>query len=361
MASIASLLASPPSPPRPTARVPRIDIAPLFGDSPVLKKQVAQAIDAASRDTGFFYAVNHGVDLAKLADETRHFYRALTAADKWRLATGAYNPLHRHKVRGGYSLAVPGHKAVESLCYLNPEFQRDHPRIVDATPLHEVNDWPAACRQPRFRAFAEGYYWDVLGVATALLRGYALALHQPEDFFTRHLRRHDTLSSVVLIRYPFLDPYPAPAIKTADDDGIKLSVDPHRDVSLITVLCQPGRHQNLQVQGPRGQWLDIEPDDSAYLVCCGSYMAHITGEYYPAPVHRVKWLNEERLSLPFYVNLGYDDCIEPWDAADAAAATASGWRGQVLNHQPLVHRRPMRYGAYLNKGLADLAKVNRQA
>ncbi|KAG5993581.1 hypothetical protein E4U43_003467 [Claviceps pusilla] len=346
-----------------TANIPRIDISPLLGDSPALKQQVAQAIDAASRDTGFFYATNHGVDLARLAAETRRFHTALTADEKDRLAIRAYNPQHTHKIRSGYSLAIPGRKAVESLCYLNPAFTPDHPRIATPTPLHETNDWPPEHRHPGFRAFAESYFWDVYAVAAALLRGYALALHQPEDFFTRHFRRHDTLSSVVLIRYPFLDPYPAPAIKTAADDGTKLSFEWHRDVDLITVLYQSDV-QNLQVKTAHGDWLDIEPDDSAYLVNCGTYMSHITGEYYPAPVHRVKWRNEERQSLPFFVNLGYEDAIQPWDAAaaaaDADARAGAADKNENLLHRPLPDREPIPYGEYLQSGLLGLIQQNGQ-
>ncbi|KAG6015524.1 hypothetical protein E4U41_004610 [Claviceps citrina] len=327
----------------PTANVPRIDIGPLFGGSQADKLAVARAIDAASRDTGFFYAVNHGVDLARLSAETRRFHTSLTHEDKWKLAIRAYNPQNGHKIRSGYSLALPaGKKAVESLCYLNPSFRPGHARIEAATPLHEVNDWPDEARVPGFRAFAESYYRDVLGVATALLHGYALALGKAEDFLARHLRAEDTLSSVVLIRYPFLDPYPAEAIRTAADDGTKLSFEWHEDVGLITVLYQSGV-QNLQVKTARG-WLDIAPDDTAYLVNCGTYMAHITGGYYPAPVHRVKWRNEERQSLPFFVNLGYDDAIEPWDAAGDGASP----------------RRAIPYGEYLQSGLRGLIEKNGQ-
>ncbi|KAK2595221.1 hypothetical protein QQS21_007074 [Conoideocrella luteorostrata] len=326
----------------PAANVPRIDISPLFGDNHDKKLQVAKAIDAASRDTGFFYAVNHGVDLQWLSSETRKFHMSMTHEEKWDLAIRAYNQEHQHKIRSGYSLSIPGKKAVESLCYLNPSFRHGHPRIETPTPLHEANDWPDEAKHPGFRDFAESYFWEAFRVSSALLRGYALALNKDEDFFARHFRKEDTLSSVVLIRYPFLDPYPEPAIKTADD-GTKLSFEWHEDVDLITVLYQSDV-QNLQVKTPQG-WLDIEPDDTGYLVNCGSYMAHITDNYYPAPIHRVVWRNEERQSLPFFVNLGYEDKVEPWDAAGKGVKP---------------DREATTYGDYLQNGLLGLIKKNGQ-
>ncbi|KAL1960532.1 hypothetical protein VTO42DRAFT_7111 [Malbranchea cinnamomea] len=324
------------------ANVPKIDVSPLFGDDMEEKMKVARAIDAASRDTGFFYAVNHGVDLKRLSDRTREFHMSITDEEKWQLAIRAYNKEHQKQIRAGYYLPIPGKKAVESFCYLNPNFTPDHPRIKEETPCHEVNVWPDEKKHPGFREFAEQYYWDVFGLSTALLRGYALALGKEEDFFTKHFRKDDTLSSVVLIRYPYLDPYPAPAIKTASD-GTKLSFEWHEDVSLITVLYQ-SNVQNLQVETPQG-WLDIEPDDTGYLVNCGSYMAHITNNYYPAPIHRVKWVNEERQSLPFFVNLGMDDAIEPWNPAQPDAKT---------------DKKAITYGEYLQHGLVDLINKNGQ-
>ncbi|KAI6781568.1 Isopenicillin N synthase [Emericellopsis cladophorae] len=331
----------------PTANVPRIDISPLFGDDGKKKAQVARAIDAATRDTGFFYAVNHGVDLPWLSRETAKFHQTISDEEKWQLAIRAYNEKNESQVRAGYSLPIPGKKAVESLCYLNPSFGPDHPRIKNKTPMHEVNVWPSEERHPGFRSFAEKYYWDVFRVSEALLRGYALALGKEENFFVQHFQRDTTLSSVVLIRYPYLENYPAPAIKTADD-GTKLSFEWHKDVSLITVLYQSDV-QNLQVKTAQG-WLDIEPDDTGFLVNCGGYMAHITNDHYPAPVHRVKWQNAERQSLPFFVNLGWDDTVQPWKAAD---------KDEASEEQGMCNES-ISYGAYLQGGLIGLIKKNGQ-
>nr|P05189.1 RecName: Full=Isopenicillin N synthase; Short=IPNS [Hapsidospora chrysogena]pir/A24567/ isopenicillin N synthase (EC 1.14.11.-) [similarity] - fungus (Acremonium sp.) [Acremonium sp.]CAA26927.1 unnamed protein product [Hapsidospora chrysogena]prf//1112222A synthetase,isopenicillin N [Hapsidospora chrysogena] len=333
--------------PVPVANVPRIDVSPLFGDDKEKKLEVARAIDAASRDTGFFYAVNHGVDLPWLSRETNKFHMSITDEEKWQLAIRAYNKEHESQIRAGYYLPIPGKKAVESFCYLNPSFSPDHPRIKEPTPMHEVNVWPDEAKHPGFRAFAEKYYWDVFGLSSAVLRGYALALGRDEDFFTRHSRRDTTLSSVVLIRYPYLDPYPEPAIKTADD-GTKLSFEWHEDVSLITVLYQSDV-QNLQVKTPQG-WQDIQADDTGFLINCGSYMAHITDDYYPAPIHRVKWVNEERQSLPFFVNLGWEDTIQPWDPA-----TAKDGAKDAAKDKPAIS-----YGEYLQGGLRGLINKNGQ-
>lgn len=326
----------------PKAHVPRIDVSALFGDDLAAKMKVAQEIHAASRDTGFFYAVNHGIDVNRLSQKTKEFHMSITDQEKWDLAIRAYNKEHQDQIRAGYYLSIPGKKAVESFCYLNPNFSESHPRIQAKTPAHEPNVWPDEQKHPGFREFAEQYYWDVFGLSSALLRGYALALGKDEDFFSRHFQQQDALASVVLIRYPHLDPYPAAAIKTAAD-GTKLSFEWHEDVSLITVLYQ-SNVQNLQVETPQG-YLDIEADDTGYLVNCGSYMAHVTNNYFPAPIHRVKWVNEERQSLPFFVNLGFDSVVPPFDPLAPSAKS---------------DREPLSYGSYLTNGLVSLINKNGQ-
>ncbi|KNG85435.1 isopenicillin N synthase [Aspergillus nomiae NRRL 13137] len=289
----------------PKANVPKIDVSPLFGDNMEEKMKVARAIDAASRDTGFFYAINHGIDVNRLSQKTKEFHMSITDEEKWDLAIRAYNKEHQDQIRAGYYLSIPGKKAVESFCYLNPNFKTDHPRIQSKTPTHEVNVWPDETKHP----------------ASATSPSSTTGMCKEEDFFSRHFKKDDALSSVVLIRYPFLDPYPPAAIKTAAD-GTKLSFEWHEDVSLITVLYQ-SNVQNLQVETPQG-YLDIEADDAGYLINCGSYMAHITNNYYPAPIHRT---------------------VQPWDPRHPDGKT---------------EKEPVSYGQYLQNGLVSLINKNGQ-
>lgn len=104
------------------------------------------------------------------------------------------------------------------------------------TPMHEVNVWPDDDKHPGFKQFQEAYYWSAFHLSSVLLRGFALAVGKDEHFFDNYFKKEDTLSSVRLIRYPYLDDYPP--VKTAAD-GTKISFDSHVDVSLITVLYQP--------------------------------------------------------------------------------------------------------------------------
>ncbi|KAL4767170.1 hypothetical protein BDW60DRAFT_220759 [Aspergillus nidulans var. acristatus] len=268
------------------ANVPRIDVSPLFRDDQAAKMKVAQQINAASCGTGFFYAVNHGINVQRFSYKTKELHMSITPEEKWDLAIRA------------------------------------------KTPTYEVNVWPDETKHSGFQDFAEQYCWEVFGLFSALLKGYALL--------------EDTLASVVLLRYPHLDPYPDAAIKTAAD-GTKLNFEWQEDVSIITVLYQ-SKVQNLQVE-TAAWYQDIEADDTGYLIHCGSYMEHLTNNYYKAPIHRAKWVNAERQSPPFLFNLGYDSVTDPFDPRGPNGESA---------------REPLSYGDYLRNGLMSLLNKNGQ-
>lgn len=320
-----------------TLIVPRIDMNALKGDDAIAKCEAARQIDEVSRGHGFFYAANHGIDVENLVDTTRFMHQAVPDDEKFDLAITAYNA-QNDRSRAGFYLSIEGKKAPESFCYLNPKFAQNHPLIADATPMHEINVWPLPRDGKDWQGFFESYYWQIFELSKILLSGYALALDQAEDFFEPFFRREDTLSAVSLIRYPYLKKYPT--LKTAND-GTLLSFGEHLDVSLLTVLYQTPV-ANLQVEFD-GDYYDIPPNGEDYLVNCGTYMEHLTAGAYPARKHRVVFINEERLSLPFFVNLGHRDApvLVRNDAADEST--------NCLN-----------YGAYLANGLGDLIIKNGQ-
>lgn len=171
-----------------------------------------------------------------------------------------------------------------------------------------------------------------------VLRGIALALGKPEKFFDNHFRKYDTLSSIALIRYRYLGRYPTVHIA---EDSAKLSFDWHEDVSLITVL-----YQNLQVL-TNLSYQNILANEKSFLINCGSFMDYITKGHFFAPRHRVKWINEERQSIPFFANLGQFTRIVPFEPHHEE------------KDEP-VGKTPMSYGEYLRDGLKALIVKNGQ-
>lgn len=321
------------------ADVPTIDVSPLLGGDLSAKQSVAAEIDKACRGSGFFYAAGHGIDVHRLQDKVEEFHSRMTDAEKFAIAINAYNSANPH-VRNGYYMAIPGRKAVESFCYLNPSFTPDHPMIQAQTPMHEVNWWPDEATHPGFREYCEEYYREVFELSVVLLRGFALALGKDEHYFDDYVKLDDTLSSVSLISYPRLDDYPP---VESGPDGRALSFKDHLDVSLLTVLFQTPV-PNLQVETAEG-WQDVPVSADDFLINCGTFMPHLTNGYYPAPNHRVTFINAARLSLPFFVHAGNDSLMEPFHPHGAAESGGNA---------------PLPYGEYVQHGLRALIDKNGQ-
>jgi isopenicillin-N synthase len=321
--------------------VPTIDISPLFGGDQKNKLEVARQIDdvCSAGGSGFFYAANHGIDLQALQKVTDEFHQSMTQTEKFDLAIHAYNPKNP-RLRNGYYMATEGKKANESWCYLNPSFTEQHPMIASGMPMHEVNIWPSEQAHPGLRTFYEAYYWDVFRLSAVLLRGFALALGKEESFFDPHFTAADTLSAVSLIHYPYLENYPP--VKTGPD-GRKLSFEDHQDVSVITVLYQTPV-PNLQMETPAG-FCDIPVSGDCFLVNCGTYMPYLTNNYYRAPVHRLAFINAERLSIPFFAHFGYNSVLEPF---------------KPKSPDTTVGNKAIPYGEYMNDGWHKLIAKNGQ-
>jgi len=319
--------------------VPIIDISPLSGNDSNAKLNIAARINKACREEGFFYASGHDIDLQQLEASTLKFHRTITESEKWRLAIKAYNPKNKH-FRNGFYLAIEGKKAPHSFCYLNPSFTEAHPMIRANTPMHEVNLWPSETMHPGFQNYYENYFHEMFRLTSTVLKGFALSLGKDEHFFDAYFKKDNTLSAVSLIRYPYLENYPPVKLGS---DGTTLSFERHKDVSLITVLYQ-SPVPNLQVKTPNG-YKDLPTSADCFLINCGTYMDHVTNGYYHAPIHRVKYINKERLSIPFFANLGHDSMISPFNPND---------------HTSPKENEPLSYGQYLKQGLMGLIKSNGQ-
>jgi isopenicillin N synthase-like dioxygenase len=65
------------TPPKPATKIPVVDLAGSFSANIADRKAVAWEIHKACRDTGFFYALNHGVPteaMARQLDLAREFF-----------------------------------------------------------------------------------------------------------------------------------------------------------------------------------------------------------------------------------------------------------------------------------------------
>jgi isopenicillin N synthase-like dioxygenase len=322
--------------------LPVIDIAPLLNPrNPAGRTAVATQIEAACRDTGFFYIRGHGVTddiVANLDIASRRFF-ALPNDAKQAIAMEHGGRAWRgwFPLEGELTSGVPDRK--EGL-YLGMELGPEHPRVRAAWPLHGANLWPKEV--PELRPAVEAYMDATIRAAHALMEGIALALGLDAGYFARTYTAEPTVLFRIF-RYP-----PQPS---TDED--RWGVGEHTDYGLLTLLAQD-KHGGLQVKSPGG-WIDAPPLAGTLVCNIGDMLDRLTGGWFKSTPHRVRNTSgRERLSFPLFFDPDFAARIQPLPRHAAIDERlidedrAQRWDGAS------VHEFSGTYGDYL---LAKVSKV----
>lgn len=309
--------------------LPIIDMAPLFGaEATPAKADIASALRAACRDTGFFYARGHGIPETLIADleaAARRFF-ALPEADKAKIAMthggGAWRgwfPLN-----GELTSGVPDRK--EGL-YLGTELGPDDPRVRAGVPLHGANLFPESV--PKLRGLVLEFLERGARAAQALMAGIAESLDLPAGYFSARLTADPTVLFRIF-RYP-----PAEAGDTA------WGVGEHTDYGLLTLLVQD-TSGGLQVKGRDG-WIEAPPIPGTLVCNIGDMLDRLTGGWYRSTPHRVRNTSgHERISFPLFFDPGFTTAIQPLpDRASEPDDAEARW------DRSSVHAFEGTYGDYL--------------
>jgi polar amino acid transport system ATP-binding protein len=326
-----------------TVTLPVIDLAPAARADGV--RPVADAIDAACRDLGFFCVVGHGVP-QELIDALDHAARAFFAGpleEKQRIAMARGGRAWRGWFALGDELTagVPDQK--EGL-YFGTELPPDDPRVREGLPLHGVNLYPEVPAE--LRELVPAYIDAITEVGRRVLRAMAVGLGLDADWFDRDVLA-DPIVLFRIFRYP-----PTPAGADA-----AWGVSEHTDYGLLTLLHQDDAG-GLEVKGPDG-WRSVPPVPGSFVVNLGDMLERMTGGTYRSTVHRVRNLSErDRLSFPLFLDPGWDvrvPMIPGMRGAPSEVRADARWDGT----DPLAWEGS--YGDYLLTKVAkvfpDLARV----
>jgi len=291
---------------------------------------VPAAIEAACRDTGFFYVAGHGVPAslrAGLDAAAREFF-SLPEQEKLEIAMARGGRAWRGFFPVGAELTSGDPDLKEGL-YFGAELPAGHP-----LPLHGPNLFPR--QVPALRSLVLSYVDELARVAQEVLSGVALSLGLAEDYFAAGY----TANPTVLFRifhYP-----PAPI----GDAG--WGVGEHTDYGLLTLLAQDD-NGGLQVHTPGG-WLDAPPIADTFVCNIGDMLERLTGGWYRSTPHRVRNTSgRDRLSFPFFFDPDFTATVPP---LPDRAATAQDGRRRWDGASPLAFTGT--YGDYLT---AKVAKV----
>lgn len=284
-----------------TPYIPVIDISPLYQDDANAWLPVAEQIDLACQNSGFFYIKGHAIPASQMQaiiDLAKTFF-ALPLEEKLKIDI-TQSQHHR-----GY-----GAIATEQLDPQRPgdfketfdmgrHLDNTDPDVIAGKPLHGANQYPAV---PEFQALMEDHYQQMLELGKTVLKGIAVALGIEPDFFDRRFTH--PISVLRLIHYPSHE---------AKQNDEQIGAGAHTDYGCITVLYQDGSG-GLQVRHRNGEWIDAPPIEGTFVINIGDMMARWSNDRYTSTPHRV--INPqgiERYSSPFFVEPNFDTdiyCLE---------------------------------------------------
>lgn len=300
-----------------TFTVPVIDIGSSMTAGRAVG-DVAEQLDRACREVGFFAVTGHGV-----SDATRD--AVLDAAHRFFAQPSdvkAQVAIQQSPNNRGY-----GAVADEQL---QPDLPGDLKETFDiglemsfgdpnCSPLDGPNQWPDL---DGFREPLEAYQDQALGIVVLLMRIVAHAFGLPHDRFDA-CHEH-SLAALRLVHYPQADQ------RTADDQP---GCGAHSDYGTMTLLFSdetPG----LQLMDTSGTWIDVNVPDDALIVNLGDLLQRWTNDMYRSTPHRVVPPTErDRYSVPVFVVPTWGAevaCLEPCITAERPAVHPPVLAGEYL-------------------------------
>lgn len=279
--------------------IPVIDLSALLdGSDPA---GVAARIGRAAEEVGFLYVTGHGVPPALVERAFAAAKRFFALSEEQKLALHiSRSPLHRGYFPLFEENTDPALTAdLKEGFDLARDLPADDPEVRAGKPLHGPNLWPDEDLVPGFRAAVEDYFAALRRLAEQLMRGFALALALPPDWFADKIDR--PLAQLRLLHYP-----PQGGHITART----LGCGAHSDYGCLTILAQDAVG-GLQLLNAAGEWVDAPPLPGSFVVNLGDQMARWTNGRFAATRHRViNASGRERYSLPFFFDPNYDTLVE---------------------------------------------------
>jgi len=314
------------------SNVPVIDVASLVTHS-AGRVHTAEQIDAACRDSGFFYVIGHGVDESlcrQLESLSRQFFE-LSESQKMQIAMSRGGRAWRGYFPVGRELTSGKPDRKEGL-YFGAELASDHPLVRSGTPLHGPNLFPAI---PGFRESVLRYLESLTGLGHALMSGISLGLGLDEHYFRQHYYTGEPLILFRIFNYPH-------ASATQGGDAA-WGVGEHTDYGLLTILRQDDTG-GLQVKS-RSRWIEAPPIPGSFLCNIGDMLERLTRGIYRSTPHRViNTSARDRLSFPFFFDPAFDARMLP--VAGLASHAVPDDSGERWDHAS-VHGFSGTYGQYL--------------
>ncbi|KAF4994640.1 hypothetical protein FGRMN_5637 [Fusarium graminum] len=278
--------------------IPIIDASKIWSEDVQDRQAIADKIRDASREIGFFYLINHGVDSKYAAgafDQAKRFF-ALPEEKKMEVFTGlvpneyvGFHPMECYN-RNGWK-----HQDLSEAFNWAYDPVEDPDAVENCEP--SASTWPSDL--PGFREGLYAYHSQLLRLARRLTRIFALALHMPETTFDEYIRRPE--AGMRILHYPEQE-------HSVDDQN---GIGAHTDVECFTLVTQDSAG-GLEVLSKSGSWVKAKPIAGSLVVNIADCFMRQTNDFFVSTVHRViNKSGRERYSAPFFFGFDRSKLLEP--------------------------------------------------
>ncbi|MBS1837418.1 MAG: isopenicillin N synthase family oxygenase, partial [Actinobacteria bacterium] len=106
----------------------------------------------------------------------------------------------------------------------------------------------------------------------------------------------------------------------------------HTDYGLLTLLAQDTTG-GLEV-AIRGRWIEVPPIDDALVCNLGDMLERLSGGRFVATAHRVTVPRADRISMPLFLDPGWDVVVESLPGCDRGSgdgAAEQRWDGEDVH------------------------------
>lgn len=321
--------------PTPFQAIPLIDFSAMRGSDPAARAKVGQAVRKACTEVGFFYATDHGVAEATIADTFTMAQRFFSLPDEVKRALSVE---HSDNNRGytpllGENTDPNGkgdlHEAFDYALDMDP----DDPDLAKGLFGYAPNQWPDEATLPGFKAQILTYHAAVVAFAHDIFEAFALALDLPETYFKPMTDK--PMSIARILHYPS---------QNGEIDEAQIGIGAHSDYECFTILCTDDVPA-LQVLNAAGEWIEAPPVKNAFIVNVGDMMSRWTNDYFQSTIHRaINRSGRERFSMPMFVGPNPDveiavlpSCQSPGNPPKYAPIQAGAYVEKRIN-ETYAHR-----------------------
>tara|TARA_B110000116_G_scaffold12941_1_gene10494 strand:+ start:1332 stop:2369 length:1038 start_codon:yes stop_codon:yes gene_type:complete len=270
-----------------TDEIPIIDIGAMLAGEKNSINLVAEQINQACKEIGFFFIVNHNMDqsiIDRAFDKSKIFFN-LPMSEKMKVL------MNKHQC--GY---MPPNVSVHNDTFetrktaTRPQISEAFKFTTDLDPsdpdfgknrrFRGHNKWPDPRIAPGLHEDFMEFHKTFEKLALKLLKPLSVSLQMPDHYFDSYFERSSSMTRIAF--YPAVD-------KNID----KVTLPGHRDISFLS-LIPPATRPGLEILTQDGNWIKQPVLPEAILVNTGNTL--------------VRWINDEYIATPHRVCADSTEC-----------------------------------------------------